>query len=52
VSFAEERFADKADGNARGRSFNRGSQTRTARADDQDVVFMRFVIHSVSPLGS
>ena len=43
VRLAEQRFADQADGDARRGRFNGRAQSRTARADDEDVVFKNFV---------
>ncbi len=39
VGFAEQRFADHADLDASGRSFNSRAQSRAARADHQHVMF-------------
>jgi len=44
VRFAEQRFANEADFDAGRRRFNRRAQARAARADDQHVVFVSFVI--------
>ena len=46
VRLAEQRFADQADLDAGRRGFDRRAQTRAARADDQHVVFVSFVIGS------
>ena len=44
VGFAEQRFADHADGRALRESFDGGAQSRAAGADDQNVVLVDFVI--------
>ena len=44
VRFAEKRFANQPDANARRRSFNRRAQSRAAGANDEDVVLESFVI--------
>ena len=43
VRFAEQRFANHADARALRQSFDRGAESRAARADDEDVVFVGFV---------
>ena len=44
VRFAEQRLADEADRDARRRGFDRGSQSRSAGADDEDVVFVCLIL--------
>src|SRR5258707_7707689 len=44
VGFSEERFANHADGSALRERFDGGAQSGAASADDQYVVFMRFVV--------
>jgi hypothetical protein len=46
VRLAQQRFANQTDLDARRRRFNRRAQSRAARADDQHVVFVSFVIGS------
>ena len=46
VRLAQKRFADQTDLDARRRCFDRRAQARAARADDQHVVFVSFVIGS------
>ena len=42
VCLAKKRFADHADARSVSQGFNRSAQTRTARANNQDVVFVGF----------
>ena len=44
VRLAEKRLADQPDGDAGGRSFDRGAQTRAAGADHEDLVLVRLVL--------
>ena len=44
VRFAEKTFANQPDGNAGRRCFNRRTQSRAARTDDENVVLECFVV--------
>src|SRR4029077_12754636 len=44
VCLAEQRLADYADGGALGERLDRGAQTRSPRADHEDVVLVRLVL--------
>ena len=44
MRFAEQRFANQRGFNALRRGLDRGAQTRAAGADDDDVVFVGFVL--------
>ena len=44
VSFTEERLADESRSDPLGRRFNSGTETGAAGADDNDVIFMGFVL--------
>ncbi len=44
VGFAQQRFADHANGNSTGRGLDGGAQSRAARANDQDIMFESLIV--------
>src|ERR1700731_1851500 len=47
VGFSQQRFGDYRYTRACGQAFNRRTQARSARANDQDIMFMGFILRLV-----